>query len=156
MCLWTGCSCFLTQATLSRFHSSLCRFSCRLIRTCSLSAILWTTPSTFGSSSITRWRHMAVLLHNTHDNTGPIHHLGVSKLRRGMSPPMDFFIQALNHLSMTYTSNHRLDGLFKKISDLWLFTLNISMPLIKCKFQLTLSHHITVVNVHTFSPILPD
>lgn len=55
-------SCFLTQATLSRFQSSLCRFSCRRIRTCSLSAIFWTTPSTFGSSSITRCRHSAVLL----------------------------------------------------------------------------------------------
>ncbi|TNN66822.1 hypothetical protein EYF80_022891 [Liparis tanakae] len=32
------------------------------IRTCSLSAMLWTTPSTLGSSSITRWRHAAVLL----------------------------------------------------------------------------------------------
>ena len=63
--IWVGS---LTQATLSRFHSSLCRFSCRLIRTCSLSAILWTTPSTFGSSSITRWRHTAVLLYNTHKN----------------------------------------------------------------------------------------
>lgn len=62
---WTG---VLTQATLSRFHSSLWRFSCRLIRICSLSAIFWTTPSTFGSSSITRWRHTAVLLHNTHNN----------------------------------------------------------------------------------------
>lgn len=56
-------SCVLTQATLSMFHSSLCRFSCRLIRTCSLSSIFWTTPSTFGRSSITRWRHSAVLLH---------------------------------------------------------------------------------------------
>ena len=78
----------LTQATLSRFHSSLCRLSCRPIRTCSLSAIFWTTPSTFGNSSITRWRHTAVLLHSKHKKQNFFWEF--PRIRTGRSAPAEY------------------------------------------------------------------
>lgn len=66
--IYTSMSSMHTQATLSRFHSSFCLFSCRCSSRFSLRAIALTIPSTRGSSSSTLWRHTIVLLHtHTYD-----------------------------------------------------------------------------------------